>query len=330
MNDADKFLTPEDIRNLATSFQQSRILLTAVELGLFTIIDKKMLTSKEVAEKLNTNARATDRLMNALCAMGFFKKIHGKFYNSESSSRYLVEGKLEFMGGLFHTNELWKTWSSLTEAVRAGTAVYKRSKDNKDWVDSFIAAMHYRAIKEAKIVSYMIELKNVKRMLDVGGGSGAFAMKFVEVNPKMEAVIFDLPNVIPLTQKYTENFSLKNNISFIEGDYLKDDLGDDYDLILLSAIVHSNSYEENKLLIKKCCDSLNINGQIIIKDWIMNEDRTKPAEGAFFALNMLVGTKNGDTYTESEMKDWLINAGISNIERKDTSLGFSLLIGYKN
>lgn len=330
MNNIDKFLTPEDIRSLANSFQQSRILLTAVELGIFTIIDNHMLTSKEVAEKLNTNERATDRLMNALCAMGLLKKIHGKFYNSESSFRYLVEGKPEFMAGLFHTNDLWKTWSTLTDAIREGTTVYKRNKDDEDWVNSFIAAMHYRAVKEAKIIAYMIDFKNVRKMLDVGGGSGAFAMQFVEFNPKMETVILDLPNVIPLTKKYTENFPYKNNISFLEGNYLFDDLGINYDLIFLSAIVHSNNYDENKLLIKKCYDALNPNGQIIIKDWIMSEDRTKPLTGAIFALNMLVGTKGGDTYTESEMKDWLNNAGITKIERKDTSFGFSLLIGYKN
>jgi len=330
MNSSEKFLTAEDIRNIAYSFQQSRILLTAVELKIFTVIDKHLLTSKEVALKLNTDEKATDRLMNALCAMGLLKKIHGKFYNSESASQFLVEGKPEFMGGLFHTNELWKTWSTLTEAVKKGTSVYKRNLENSQWTNSFIAAMHYRALKEAKVVSYMIELKNVKRMLDVGGGSGAFAMKFVESNPDMKAVIFDLPEVIPLTRKYVEEFLYKNNISFIEGNYLTDEIGDDYDLIFLSAIVHSNSFDENKFLIKKCFDALNKNGQIIIKDWIMDEDRTKPAGGALFAINMLVGTKNGDTYTESEMRDWLNNAGISKIERKDTSFGFSLLIGKKD
>lgn len=330
MNSSEKFLSAEDIRNIAYSFQQSRILLTAVELKIFTIVDKHMLTSKEVAQKLNTDEKATDRLMNALCAVGLLKKIHGKFYNSESASQFLVEGKPEFMGGLFHTNELWKSWNTLTEAVKKGKAVYKRNTENSYWTNSFIAAMHYRALKEAKIVSYMIELKNVKKLLDVGGGSGTFAMKFVESNPDMKAVIFDLPEVIPLTKKYVEDFLYKNNVSFIEGDYLVDNIGDDYDMIFLSAVVHSNSYDENKLLIKKCFDALNKNGQIIIKDWIMDEDRTKPAGGAIFAINMLVNTKSGDTYTESEMREWLNNAGISKIERKDTSFGFSLLIGQKD
>ncbi|MCX7796996.1 MAG: acetylserotonin O-methyltransferase [Melioribacter sp.] len=326
----EKYFTAEDIRNLAYSFQQSRILLTALELGIFNVLNRHMLTSKEVSHKLNTDERATDRLMNALVAMGLLKKIHGKFYNTESAFQFLVEGNPEFLGSLFHTNELWKSWSTLTETIKKGTYVYRKRSENFNWTSSFIEAMHYRASREAKIVAYMLDLKNVKSMLDIGGGSGAFAMSFIELNPEIKAVIFDLPQVISFTKKYTQDFDYKNQISFREGNYLHDSFDGKYDLILLSAVVHINSYSENSLLIKKCSEVLNPNGQIIIKDWIMSEDRTQPAGGAIFALNMLVETKNGDTYTEKEMKEWFHNAGINSIERKDTSYGFSLLIGYKN
>ncbi len=331
MNAQNNYLKPEEIRSLANSFQQSRILLTAVELDLFTILDKHMMPSKEVAVKINADERATDRLMNALAALGFLRKVHGKFYNCENASNYLVKSKPEFMGGLYHSLGLWNTWSSLTESVKAGTSVAERKSSPRgiNGSEAFIAAMHYRGLKEAKIISLMLTLSNVNRMLDVGGGSAAFSMEFIKQNPKMHAVVFDLPHIIPITKKYVDDEKLNDKIELIEGDYLTDNFGKNYDLILLSAIVHINSFEENKMLIKKCYNSLNTNGQIVIKDWIMNEERTEPAGGAFFALNMLVGTEKGDTYTESEMKDWLINAGIKEIERKDTSFGSSLMIGYK-
>ena len=331
MNTQNNYLKPEEIRLLANSFQQSRILLTAVELDLFTILDKHMLTSKEVAEKINADERATDRLMNALVALGFLRKVHKKFYNCENASNYLIKGKPEFMGGLFHSLGLWNTWSSLTESVKAGTSVAERrpSSTGINWSEAFIAAMHYCGVKEAKIIFLMLKLSKVNRMLDIGGGSAAFSMEFIKQNPKISAVVFDLPHIIPITKKYVDDEKLNDKIELLEGNYLKDDFGKDYDLILLSAIVHINSFEENKKLIKKCFDSLNANGQIVIKDWVMKEDRTEPTGGAFFSLNMLVGTEKGDTYTESEMKDWLINAGIKKIERKDTSFGSSLMIGYK-
>jgi precorrin-6B methylase 2 len=322
-------LNPGRIRELASQFQISRIILTAVELNIFSVLDKHLMLSSEVAKAINADARAADRLMNALVAFGFLRKTHGKFYNSEAASQFLVKGKPEFMGGLFHTNELWKTWGTLTNAVRAGTSVYDADDSNENWTETFITAMHYRAAKEAKIVSMMLELNNTLKMLDIGGGSGAFSMAFIEKNPELHAVIFDLESVIPLTKKYVTPFQYKDNIDYIIGDYLTDDLGCNYDLIFLSAIVHINSFEQNKTLLKKCYDTLNLNGQIVIKDWVMSEDRSAPLSGAIFSLNMLVGTECGDTFTESEIQDWLKNSGINKIEKKDTSFGTSLIIGHK-
>jgi 2-polyprenyl-3-methyl-5-hydroxy-6-metoxy-1,4-benzoquinol methylase len=291
-----------------------------------------MLTSTEVAQKINANQRATDRLMNALCTIGLLKKVHGKFYNSEEASQYLVKGKPEFMSGLMHSVHLWDSWAGLTNAVRSG----KKSKGEKvespgeNRLESFISAMHYRGLKEAKILSMMLDFSNVKKMLDVGCGSGAFSMEFIKKNSFMNAVLFDLPDVIPIAQRYVNAENMKENISFKSGNYLNDEFGSGYDLIFLSAIIHINSYEENKKLIKKCFDALNRNGQLIIRDWIMNEERTTPVGGTFFALNMLVATDSGDTYTENEIKDWLISAGISKIERKNTSFDSSLIIGVKD
>ena len=330
MNEYNDYLNPADIRELAGKFQTSRILLTAIELDIFTVLDKHMFTSEDVAGKIGANIRSTDRLMSALVAMGFLRKVHGKFYNTESTSQFLIKDKPEFMGGLFHTNELWKRWGTLTSAVKKGTRVYDGKDAAENSTESFIAAMHYRAVKEAKILCMMIELKNVKKMLDVGGGSGAFAMQFIENNSEMKAVVFDLQSVIPLTKKYVDSFPYKDKIEYITGDYLKNDFGSGYDLILLSSIVHINSNEENNSLIKKCSDALNPGGQIVIRDWVMNEDRTTPEGGAFFALNMLVGTLRGDTYTEKEMRNWFTNSNIKNVLRKETSFGSSLMIGIKD
>jgi 2-polyprenyl-3-methyl-5-hydroxy-6-metoxy-1,4-benzoquinol methylase len=321
----------EDIRELANSFRESRVLLTAVELKIFTVIDKHMMTSDEVAQKINANQRSTDRLMNALCAMGILNKIHGKFYNTDLASKFLVEGKPEFMGGLYHTNNLWDTWSNLTDSVIKGSSfISNQNKTEKDdWVKAFIGAMHYRGVNQGKILAMMIDLTNVKRMLDVGGGSAAFSMEIVKKNPAINAVVIDLPYVIPLTKKYVSEAGLTNKFNFLEGDYLTSDFEGSYDLILLSAIVHINNYEQNKMLIKKCADALNKNGMIIISDFVMNDDRTKPNHGALFSLNMLVGTANGDTFTEGEIKEWLESAGLSKIERKNTSFGTDLMIAVK-
>ncbi len=325
-------LTPDKIQDIAKKFQESRILLTAVELEIFTVLNKKRLTSAEIAEQIEADPRGTDRLLNALTALGFLLKRNGKFMNFPGISEFLVKGEIGYMGNLHHTNSLWDRWSSLTEAVKTGGSTYKKTINSrpKEWLEDFISAMHYRGMGQAKILSMMINLSNVKKMLDVGGGSGAYSMMFIEKNKDIKAAIFDLPNVIPLAQRYVENGGKSDSISFITGDYLQDDFGSGYDLILLSAIVHINSFEENKLLIKKCASALNSKGQIIINDYIMSEDRIEPKVGVMFALNMLTSTVQGDTYTESEITSWFADAGLSSIEHKQTSFGSSIMIAIKD
>ena len=322
---------PEDIRELANSFRVSRVLLSAFELKIFTVLDKHMMTSEEVSKEINSDPRAVDRLMNALCGIGLIKKVKGKFYNTDLSSKYLVEGKPEFMGNLYHTNHLWNTWTYLTESVKKGGSFKgdQNKEEKENWVEDFIAAMHYRGVNQGRILSMMIDLTNVKKMLDVGGGSAAFSMEIVKKNPSVKAVVLDLPHVIPLTKKYVDEAGLLENFDFIEGDYLIKDFGKGYDLILLSAIIHINSYEQNKMLIKKCANASNKNGMIIISDFIMNDDRTQPVYGALFSINMLVGTASGDTYTETEMREWFESAGLSKVERKNTSFGSNLMVGFK-
>ncbi|MCW8811218.1 MAG: acetylserotonin O-methyltransferase [Ignavibacteriaceae bacterium] len=327
----EEIKSPEDIRELANSFRVSRVLLSAFELKIFSVLDKHMMTSEEVSTKIDADPRATDRLMNALCGMGILKKVKRKFYNSDLSSKYLVEGKPEFMGNLYHTNHLWNTWSYLTDSVKKGSSFKgdQNKKEKTNWVEAFIGAMHYRGVNQGKILSMMIDLSNVRKMIDVGGGSAAFSIEIVKKNPSIKATVLDLPHVVPLTKKYVEEAGLSDNFNFIEGDYLTKDFEDNYDLILLSAIVHINSYEQNKMLINKCADALNKNGMIIISDFVMNDDRTQPVHGALFSINMLVGTASGDTYTEGEMKEWFESADLSKIERKNTSFGSDLMIGIK-
>lgn len=324
-------MTPDDIRKIASAFQQSRILLTAVELDVFTIIDTHMLTSADVAQKIEADERGTDRLMNALVALGFLRKTKNKFYNTEHASEYLVKDKPAYMGGLIHTNHLYKTWGTLTDTVRRGGTIREHEINDRGetWLDAFIAAMHYRGMKQAKIIAMMVDLSNVKHVLDIGGGSGAYSIGFINAKNDIRSTVLDLPNVIPLTKKYTIREKLSDHFNYIEGDFNSSDFGSGYDLIFLSAIIHMNSFETNKQLIKKCAAALNPGGQIIILDQIMNDDRTTPANGAMFAINMLVGTQSGDTYTESEICSWLTDAGLSCVEKKETGFGSAMMLGRK-
>jgi precorrin-6B methylase 2 len=321
----------DDILKIAMAFQRSRLLLTAYELDVFSVLGTYAKSSSEVASTVGTDHRAMDRLMNALYAMNLLTKNKNLFSNTQTSGRFLVKESPDFMSGLMHTVHLWDTWSTMTRAVCQGGAVLKEDFADREqkWLEAFIAAMHWRAVRNAGEIISLIDLSGVSKVLDVGGGSGAYAMAFVKADPNIRATVFDLPGVVPLTQGYIQQAGLSECVQTVAGNYLSDELGKGFDLIFISAVIHSNSPEENRMLLRKAVQALNPGGRVVIQDFIINEDRTGPAWSVLFALNMLVATKGGDTYTESEVRAWLIAVGLSRISRKDTAFGTALVMGTK-
>ncbi len=324
-------MNPLTIREFAASFQKSRILLSGFELDLFSHIDTEGASSQEVASTLNLNERACDRLMNALVSLGFLTKQRNLFFNTEDSFRYLSRKGSNYIGGLMHTNHLWNTWSHLTEVVRTGKTARpeKVNESDEGWTFAFIHAMHDRARKLAPQQIADIDLDGVKTLLDVGGGSGAYSMQFIARKPEIEATVFDLENVVPITNHFVEKEGFGGRVRTYTGDYTTDPLPAGFDMVFLSAIIHSNSLETNRDLIKKCYQALNPGGKIVLHDWIMNNDRTEPVTGAVFAINMLVGTDAGDCFTEEEVGEMFRSAGFKNISRVELEAGLSRMTAEK-
>ncbi|MBN1448813.1 MAG: methyltransferase domain-containing protein [Bacteroidetes bacterium] len=321
----------DELYAMANAFRQSRILLTAVELDVFSLLGEAGRSSAEIAEILGTDPRATDRLLNALCAIGLLEKEGGRFLHTDLSSRCLDRNADAYLGNLGHVNHLWDLWSGLTAAVRRGHGPAREPIGGRgdDWREAFIAAMHHRARTQAPLDVNLIDLHDAERILDLGGGSGIYAITMLRVKQDLRATVFDLPDVIPITRRYIAQAGLEDRIETRAGDYHMDDFGGPYDVVFLSAIIHSNSAEENRTLIRKCADALRPGGQLIVQDFIMEEDRTRPAHGALFALNMLVATEAGDTYTAEEVQLWMEGADLSAVEHRETQTGTVQVVGWK-
>jgi SAM-dependent methyltransferase len=324
-------MNPNTIREFASSFQKSRILLSGFELDIFTNLDENGKTSLQLAKDLQLDAHACERLLNALVSLGFLVKKNELFFNTPDSFTFLSKKSQDYMGGLMHSNHLWNTWSHLTRVVKTGKSANPSEINvrGEDWLFSFISAMHDRAKKQAPVQVANIDLSEIKSVLDIGGGSGAFSMEFVSRKPGLEATVFDLPNVVPITKKFIEKEGFSNRVKTHTGDYTTDDLPKGFDMVFLSAIIHSNSLETNQMLVKKCYDALNNNGRIVIQDWIMNNDRTQPVSGAVFAINMLVGTEAGDCFTESEVSEMLTRAGFVHVTRLEFETGSGQMTAQK-
>lgn len=322
-------VSPVPIMEMATAFQRSRALLTGVELDVFTALAFDERTSEEVAAAVGASPRAADRLMNALTALGLLEKREGRFRNSPAAARYLVKGQPDYLAGLGHTGHLWHTWSRMTDVVRSGRIEVPGEVSDRDpeWVRAFIAAMHGRATQMAPRVVSLLDLEGVSRVLDVGGGSGAYAMAFARARRGISAVVFDLPNVVPLTRAYIAQEGLAASVDTMAGHYLRDPFGQGYDLVFMSAVIHSNPPADNRLLFARAAGALRPAGRLVVQDFLIDDDRSGPLQPALFALNMLVGTPGGDTYTEAEVRQWMQDAGFGEVSRVDTALGTSLVVG---
>jgi len=331
----NELMTPEGLMAMATAFQRSRALLTAVELGVFTALAQgeestgEPMPSAEVAARIQADPRATDRLLNALTAMGLLRKEGGRFANTALTDVYLVKGRTEYMSNLGHTSHLYASWATLTEAVRKGGSVEESSAPSLDEsrIAQFIEAMHRRALKSADSLVARLDLSGVNRLLDVGGGSGVYAMAFARARKGLQATVLDLPPVARLAKGYIQEAGMSDRVSVRHGDYRMGDLGLGYDLVFLSAIVHINSPDANRALVRKAAAALNPGGRIVIQDFVMEPERVFPQRGALFALNMLVNTPAGDTYTGQEIASWLKEAGCRAVEQMDSGPDTAMVIG---
>jgi len=306
-------ILPDDVQETVRGFMASRALLTALELDIFTAVGEGG-SAAEVAKKIGADARATEMLLHALAALKLLAKSNGNFQNTPLSARFLREGSPDnARPGLLHSAHLWKRWSTLTGAVRTGTRVLPRQDGES--AETFIAAMQQGSRERAPAIVKAVGAEGVRRMLDLGGGSGACSIAFAKANPELRSEVLDLPDVVPIAKGYIERAGLADRVSVRAGDMLTASFGDGHDLILMSAICHMFSPEENRGLFRRAYQSLAPGGRLAVQDFILEADKTSPRFAALFALNMLVGTRAGSSYSEPEYTEWMRQAGFGDLKR---------------
>jgi SAM-dependent methyltransferase len=305
---------PDDLNEMIRAYWPNRAVLTALELDVFTAVAGGA-SAQHLAEKIKTDPQATEMLLNVLVGLKLLDKKEGIFFNTNAVARFFSAGSPDnARGGLMHMVNLWHRWSTLTECVRSGTSVESGSGDDS-WVNDFIAAMHRNAQERASTVVREAGIEGIGRMLDLGGGSGAYSIAFARALPGLRSEIMDLGEVLPLTQEYIRKAGLSDRISTRAGDMLRDPLGENFDLILLSQICHMFSPQENRSLFRRVYQALGPNGKFVVQDFILEPDKTAPLFAALFSLNMLVGTRAGSSYSEPEYISWLREAGFSDVRR---------------
>ena len=189
--------------------------------------------------------------------------------------------------------------------------------------------MHVRALRDAQELVKNVDPGKALNLIDVGGGSGSYTIGFLKASSYMRATLFDLPEVIALARQRILLEGLSDRVTLAAGDYNVDALPGGHDLALLSAVIHQNSQEQNVDLYRKVCDALDAGGRIIVRDYVMGSDRTRPTSGALFAVNMLVNTRGGNSYTYEEIRGGLEDAGFTRIKLLRDDEMSSLVEGWK-
>ncbi len=310
-------MTPGQILGLSGYYWRTCTLHAAVKLDIFTAIGDQEKTASEIATSLGVDTRALDMLLNALVSMSFLDKDKGRFTNTGASRSFLSKESKEYIGYMImHHHHLVASWSRLDEAIATGKPVRTRSTSHDDTRrESFLMGMFNMAMAIAPGLVDRIDLSGRRRLLDVGGGPGTYAIHFCLKNPELRASVYDLPTTRPFAEKTIGRFGVADRVDFIDGDYLKEEIPGSYDVAWISHILHAEGPDDCRKMLRKIAGSLKPGGMMIIHDFILEDTMDKPLFPALFTLNMLLGTDRGQAYSETQIKEMLTAAGAVKIER---------------
>lgn len=319
--------SPEKFLKTAQDFMESRILLSAAELNLFTLLQKAPLSAREITDRVNGDERAVSALLDAAAALGFLRKRDESYFCEPEVARFLADDSpVTVLPMVLHMASIWPQWSRLTDIAKGipGPDEQMEFARAPERLDAFIGAMHAIGAPMAAEIAAGIDEEDAASFLDIGGGSGTYTMAFLRKTPAMKATLFDLPEVIELARARLADEGFLDRVTLVPGSFYADELPGGQDLALLSAIIHSNNLEENIELYRKAFRALRSGGRLLIRDHVMSPDRVHPVAGAIFAINMLVETPGGGCYTYAEIETGLREAGFTEIrllrqgERMDT------------
>jgi predicted O-methyltransferase YrrM len=293
------------------------VLTAAAVLDVFTPLHAKPMTANVLAGELGTDLRATAILLDALVALKFLSKQGEEYSVPEDVAGLLAEQSADnVLPMVRHLANCLSRWAELSKVTQTGkcaeTGPSVRGAD-ADQAD-FIGAMNTISRPVAAEVIDKIQPSKFRHMLDIGGGPGTWTIAFLRAVPEGRATWFDLSAVVSMAEKNFAEAGLSDRVTLAGGDYYTDALPEGADLAWLGAICHQNSRQQNRDLFANVHNALGDNGVIVIRDLIMDPSHTSPAGGALFAVNMLVATEAGGTYTLDEYREDLSMAGFAEVE----------------
>lgn len=302
------------------------VITAAIRLNVFTILSDQELTVDEIASKCAANPDRLNPLLYACNSLGFIEFKNDKYKNTHFSLVYFVEGKRLYVGDFLKTiNNEALEWFQLPDLIRGKEKKVIELPELKFDYRTFITSMNsIGQLGETQALKDMVDLSGCKSMTDAGGGSGLYSIALCQKYPDLHSTILDVEETLVVTRELIDEHPEKNQITLQEGDFFKDPLGDNLDVVLLSDVMYGD--RESKILLKNAWDSLARNGVLIVRGYYADHERSGPLFGALFAVMLMVNDPQSKTMTISMLEKNVKGIGFENIKIKPlTELSFILI-----
>jgi ubiquinone/menaquinone biosynthesis C-methylase UbiE len=318
-----KPVTPQRLMELSFAYAPPLIISAAVSNKVFDSLENGAKTSEQVAKETGASARALRILMNALVGLNLLKKDRqGNYSLTQESAAFLLSSKLGTHAGFFGTiaPQIISRWLRLSDIVREGrpaVAVNQETEGTEFFTQLVerIIPMSYPPAQKLGDHLKLTKTKNEIRVLDLAAGSGIWGIALAQKSPRVRVTAVDWAGMIPTTKRITQEFGVGDRFRYFEGDILEASFGNGYDIATLGHILHSEGEDRSRQLLAKTFRALKSGGTIAIAEWLVNDERTKPLPSLMFAVQMLVNTEKGDTFSFNEIKKWLEEAGFKKVRK---------------
>jgi hypothetical protein len=331
----------EHILQVGLGFWASKTLLSAVEMEVFTELAKRPEDLAMLQGRLGIHPRAGRDFFDALVALGFLRRVDGKYANTPETDLYLDKNKPTYIGGMLEmaNQRLYEHWANLTTALRTG----KQQNEAKDkgsgspfealYADparlkTFLAAMTGISRAANQVIAKKGPWGQYRTFADVGTAQGDLAVQIALAHPHLKGLGFDLPEVGPIFEEYVEQNKLNGRLRFHPGSFFQDPLPN-VDVITMGHILHDWDLSEKKMLLRKAYDALNPGGAVVIYESIIDDDRSQNAFGLLMSLNMLIESPGGFDYTGQDCMAWMREVGFREAHVEHLVGPESMVIGTK-
>ena len=310
-------VTPERIMQFAWGYVPPLVLEAAIRHRVFDVLDSGPTTIQQLHAETHASVRGLGAIAHALVGLGFLAKdLQGRFSLTPESAAFLVSTKPGFQGGIIRhcSEQLIPKFLNLNEIVATGKPVeaVNQEETGSEFFHQFVNDIFPMSYPSALTLARHLDLTSPVRVLDLAAGSGVWGIALAQSSPQVTVTAVDWPEVIPVTRSTAARFGLSERFAFVEGDLLKADFGTGHTVATLGHILHSEGRERSHALLAKVFRALAPGGTIAIAEFLVNPDRTGPVGSLLFAVNMLVNTDQGDTFSFEEISAWLSEAGFTN------------------